>query len=111
MTGDKNDGNAMPVGDETVLQVDTGQARHLHIGDETRCIVQLLGLEKFLCRTERAGVVAQRSEEFLQGFACRLIVIDNRNHEWAPSCQFGKPFFNKLASTIKNSAHRAKARM
>jgi hypothetical protein len=35
MSRDKNDGNAMFLGDETILQVNTGQAWHLHISDES----------------------------------------------------------------------------
>jgi len=63
MTSDKNDGDAVTVGDHTVLQVKAAQAWHLHIGDETRCIAQVLKLKKFLCRTKRGSVVAQRSHE------------------------------------------------
>jgi len=64
ISGDKNDGNAMPVGDETVLQVNAAHAGHPHIGDETRCIVQLPGLKKVLCRTKRENAVPQRSQKF-----------------------------------------------
>ena len=53
----------MHLGDETVLQVSAVQARHLHISDETRCIEQLPGLKKVLCRTECGSDVAQRSQE------------------------------------------------
>src|SRR3954467_9793789 len=60
---DKNDGYAMPLGDETVLQIKPAQAWHVQISDETRCVVLLLGLEKFLCRTKRGSAVAQRSHE------------------------------------------------
>jgi len=47
----------MSLGDETILQVNTGQAWHLHISDETRCIGQRLGLKKVLCRTKRGSAI------------------------------------------------------
>src|SRR4051812_6902846 len=52
MAGDKNDGYAMPHRDQTILQVKSTQAGHLQISDETRCVVQRRGFEKFLCRAE-----------------------------------------------------------
>ena len=69
----------MTSGDQPVLQLNAAQSRHLHIGDETRCVIDLLGFEKFLGRAKRRSVIAQRSHEEFHRLAHGIIVIDNRN--------------------------------
>jgi hypothetical protein len=43
MTRDENDGNAVTLGDQPVLQIKAAQTRHLQIGDEARHVTDLLG--------------------------------------------------------------------
>ena len=70
----------MASGDQPVLQINAAQPRHLHIGNEARCVVDLLRVEKFLGRAKRGSVVAQRSNEHFRRFAHGFVVIDNRNY-------------------------------
>ena len=69
---DENNGDAMTSGDQPVLQIQAAQPRHLHIGDEARCVVDLLGIEKFLGGAKRGSVIAQRSHERFQSPHARL---------------------------------------
>jgi hypothetical protein len=41
-------GYAVTSGDEAVMQVNAVQPRHLHIGDNARCVAKLLGFKKFI---------------------------------------------------------------
>ena len=71
----------MTSGDKVVLQVKAAQPRHLHIGDKARCVVNLLGFEKFVGRGKRGNVVvAQRSHERFRRMAHGFIVINDYNH-------------------------------
>src|SRR6478735_1476896 len=45
---DENYWDAMTSGDQPVLQVNAAQSRHMLIGDEARCVVDLFGFEKFI---------------------------------------------------------------
>ena len=73
----------MASGDQLVLQVKTAQSRHLHIGDEARCVAELLGIEKFDGGAKRGNAVAERSQETFHPLAQGIIVIDNRNYTTA----------------------------
>ena len=46
ITRQENDGNAMTMGDEPILQIKGAQARHMQIGDQARCAADLLIVEK-----------------------------------------------------------------
>ena len=46
ITRQENDGNAMTMGDEPILQIKAAQARHMQIGDQARCAADLLIVEK-----------------------------------------------------------------
>ena len=72
MARDENNGNAMTSGDQVVLQINPTQSRHLHIGDQTRCVVDMIGVEKFVGRAKCGGVVAQRSYEPFVRLRARL---------------------------------------
>ena len=75
----ENNGYAVTSGDKAVLQVNAVQPRHLHIGDKARCVVNLLGFEKFIARAKCGSVVVERLHELFRRIAHGFIVIDNRN--------------------------------
>src|SRR5438552_1844839 len=74
----ENNGYAVTSGDKAVLQVNAVQPRHLHIGDKARCVVNLLGFEKFIGRAKCGSVVVERLHELFRRIAHDFIVIDNR---------------------------------
>jgi len=43
-----NNGDAVTSGNQPVLQVQAAQSWHMHIGDETACVADLIGFEKLL---------------------------------------------------------------
>ena len=79
-TRDENDRYAVTLGDKVVLQVKAGQTRHPHIGDEARCVVNLLRFKKFIGRGNRGSAVAQSSHESLCRVTHGFVVIDDHNH-------------------------------
>ena len=65
MACDENNGDAMTAGDQPVLQIQAAQPRHLHIGDEARCVVDLLGVEKCLRGAKRRSAVPKIARALL----------------------------------------------
>jgi hypothetical protein len=45
---DENNRHAMAAGNQPILQLDTGQSRHLQVRDQARRVVHPLGSEKFV---------------------------------------------------------------
>jgi hypothetical protein len=61
VSGDEDDGNAAARGSEVTLKLQTIHARHLHVNDETRGIVQMAGPQESLgrfksCRPKAEGL-------------------------------------------------------
>jgi len=82
--------------DKTSVEFDPGHDRHLNVGDQAGCFDETRGPEKFGCRRENVGRVAQRSHEPARGLTTKAIIIDDRNqclfhhaaygHSPDPSC-------------------------
>ena len=56
---DENNRHIVAIRDQAFLQLDPAQSRHMQVGDQTRCIVQSLGLEKLFGGSKRGNVVTQ----------------------------------------------------
>jgi hypothetical protein len=77
--GDENDRNAAARGSQVVLKLQSIHARHLHVNDETRGIVQVTGTQErfggFISRRAKAkGLDEERG-----GSANRPIVVNYRD--------------------------------
>src|SRR5262245_47677341 len=62
----ENDGQVVAVGEQSALQVDPAQARHLHIRYHARRLAQLLGSEKFFGGRKGGGGIAKGADKFLR---------------------------------------------
>jgi hypothetical protein len=70
----------MTVGNQTVLQVDAAEARHLNIRDQACRSHYLRRFKEFLRRTKRHSSVTEGPYKGLCGFPYRFIIVDNRDH-------------------------------
>ena len=76
---DKNDRRAPALRDQEFLELDSAQALHVNVENETTGIIQI-GIQKLFCRGEGAGVVTERPHQRFRGFPDGFIIVDNRDH-------------------------------
>ena len=70
---DENNGDAMTVGDQPILQLNSIQSRHVQVGDKARRVVDLLRFEKFV------GGLPFRRDASLQRPAAKLPLSPDRS--------------------------------
>src|SRR5215469_13122308 len=76
---DENRRNRLARVDKASVEFEPGHGRHLDVGDQTGCFGEARGREKFPCRREKVGRIAERSHEPAHGLTKELIIIDDRN--------------------------------
>ena len=57
--GDKDNRRSVSIGNQPILQFDTGHARHLHVGDQAGCVRNTVRPKIVFCRRECGGGIAQ----------------------------------------------------
>src|SRR5580700_3382930 len=57
---DEDDRRAVALRDQTVLQLDPAQTRHLHIRDQTGRVIYMVRLQEIFSRRKRSSTVPQR---------------------------------------------------
>src|SRR4029077_15998871 len=65
---------------QQALQIGPAQARHLHVRDHARSVVEAIGFEKFLSRCKGMGVQSERLDEPPRRVAHGNVIVNNRNH-------------------------------
>jgi hypothetical protein len=68
---------AVTIGNQTALQIDSAQAGHLDIGDQARRDRHMARSEEFLGRTKCRGIVAERPDKAFCGLTYGFIVVNN----------------------------------
>ena len=81
-SGHEDDWDAVTGPDELAMQLQTVDARHLHIGDETRRLGNAVRAQKRLGRGKNPNGQAERFNEFSCRLATHFIVIDDSN-QWS----------------------------
>lgn len=79
---DQNRRNRRAGSDQMPMEFEPCHPRHLHICDQAGGAVPTLGSDKALARRERRCRVAERSHKSRQSLPNRLIIIDDRNHDF-----------------------------
>jgi hypothetical protein len=74
---DEDDRRAVALRDQTPLQLDPAQARHLHIRDQTRRVIYMVRLQEIFSRRKRSGTVPERSYKSFCCFTNGRIIIDD----------------------------------
>ena len=75
----KYDRRAPALRDQEFLELNSAQALHVNVENETTGIIQV-GIQKLFCRGEGAGVVTERPHQRFRGFPDEFIIVDNRDH-------------------------------
>ena len=97
----KDSGWGRTIGDETTIKLDATQARHMHVGDQTRGVINAIRIEEIFGRRVGGRHVAKGSKQASNCLTDAFIIVDYRNHEnlW----EFGSTMA-ALAAVTRSSA-------
>ena len=76
--GDENGRNGLTGRDQSIMELESGHSRHLHICNQAGHAATAPGFEEILGAFERHGIIAQRPDEARQSFSYRVVVVDDR---------------------------------
>src|SRR4051812_47102191 len=80
MSSDEDDWNVNVRLGEIALKIETAKSRHSHVEYQTRWNIRARALKKILSGRKRLDAESHRSDETLQRFAYRFIVVDHEHH-------------------------------
>jgi hypothetical protein len=105
--------------DKASVEFETRHGRHMDVGDQAGCFDEARGGEKFGCRRERVGRMAERSQESAHGLTTEPVIIDDRNqylfhhaaygHSPDPPC--GQPTMPTLCMELPDVGENATSAM
>jgi hypothetical protein len=96
---DENGGNGLTGRDQSIMKLNSGHPRHLHVCNHAGHVAAASGFQKILGAFERHCNIAQRPDEARQSLSHRLIVVDDRYD--------GFPWqLRSLIRTINTTPHR-----